>query len=263
MNNIKIIVAAHKKYMMPTDKMYVPVQVGAEGKEKIDGYIQDNTGDNISKLNPYFCELTGLYWAWKNLDADYVGLVHYRRYFTTAKRIPKKENKKFDLVLTEKDLDDKLQKVDVILPKKRNYYIENLYSHYEHTMYVEPLEETRKIIQTKYPEYIEEFDKLHKRTSAHMFNMLIMKKDILNEYCTWLFDILFELQKQIDEKKYDSFHARFYGRISELLLDVWINKNQIKYEEIKVIDMQNVNWLKKGTSFLKAKFTGKKYEKSF
>lgn len=261
--NIKVIVAAHKKYQMPENEMYIPVQVGAEGKEKIEGYTQDNTGDNISSKNPYFCELTGLYWAWKNLDADYKGLVHYRRYFTKAKRIPKEENEKFRIILTQNDAESILENADVILPKKRNYYIENLYSHYEHTMYVEPLDETRKIIEEKYPEYLEEFDKLHKRTSAHMFNMFIMKKEILNEYCTWLFDILFELEKRTDASKYESFHARFYGRVSELLLDVWINKNGIKYEEVKVMDMQKVNWWKKGTSFLRAKFTGKKYEKSF
>ena len=33
--NIKVIVAAHKKYQMPNEKMYIPVQVGAEGKEKM------------------------------------------------------------------------------------------------------------------------------------------------------------------------------------------------------------------------------------
>lgn len=261
--NIKVIVAAHKKYQMPENEMYIPVQVGAEGKEKIEGYTQDNTGDNISSKNPYFCELTGLYWAWKNLDADYKGLVHYRRYFTKAKRIPKKEDEKFNIVLTKKEAEEILEKTDVILPKKRNYYIEDLYSHYKHTMYIELLDETRKIIEEKYPEYLEEFDKLHKRTSAHVFNMFIMKKEILDEYCTWLFGILFELEKRIDASKYDSFHARFYGRVSERLLDVWINKNQIKYEEVKVMDMQKINWWKKGTSFLRAKITGKKYEKSF
>ena len=262
MKNIKIIVATHKKYQMPEDKMYIPVQVGAEGKEDL-GYQKDNSGENISEKNPYFCELTGLYWAWKNLSADYIGLVHYRRHFSVNKKIPKSESEKFKILLTEGQASEKLEKVDVILPKLRKYYIENLYSHYEHTMYIEPLDETRKIIEKKYPEYIEEFDKLHKRTSAHMFNMFVMKKEILNEYCTWLFDILFELEKRTDPSKYDSFHARFYGRVSELLLDVWINKNQIKYEEVKVIDMQNVNWVKKGVAFLQAKFTGKKYGKSF
>lgn len=261
--NIKVIVATQKKYQMPEENMYVPVQVGTEGKEKIEDYIQDNKGDNISSKNPYFCELTGLYWAWKNLDVDYIGLVHYRRYFTNVKRIPKQEEEKFKYILSEDDAQKILESTDIILPKKRKYYIENLYSHYEHTMYIEPLNETRKIIEEKCPEYLEEFDKLHKRTSAHMFNMFIMKKEILNEYCTWLFDILFELEKRIDVTKYDAFHARFFGRISELLLDVWINKNNLKYEEVKVMNMQKVNWWKKGTSFLKAKFTGKKYEKSF
>ena len=170
---------------------------------------------------------------------------------------------KFKVVLTEKQIKEKLKNVDIILPKKRKYYIENLYSHYEHTMYIEPLAETQKIIKEKYPEYLEEFNKLHKRTSAHMFNMFIMKKEILNQYCEWLFDILFELEKRVDVSKFDNFHARFYGRISELLLDVWINKNNFKYEEVKVIDMQKINWFKKGFSFLMAKFTGKKYEKSF
>lgn len=263
MKNIKIIVATHKKYQMPKDEMYIPMQVGTEGKEKIDGYEHDNIGENISIKNPYFCELTGLYWAWKNLDAEYIGLVHYRRYFTKKKIIPKIENEKFKIVLTKEEINEKLEDVDVILPKKRNYYIENLYDHYKHTMYIEPLDETEKIIEEKYPEYLEEFNKLHKRTSAHMFNMFIMKKEILNDYCTWLFDILFELEKRVDVKQYDSFHARFFGRVSELLLDVWINKNNINYKEVKVLDMENVNWFKKGSAFLKAKFTGKKYGKSF
>ena len=263
MKKVKIIVASHKKYQMPKDKIYVPVQVGAEGKEKIEGYQPDNVGENISNKNPYFCELTGLYWAWKNMDTDYIGLTHYRRHFTANKNIPKEEKLKFDIILNEKQIEKILENTDVILPKKRKYYIENLYDHYKHTMYIEPLDETRKIIEEKYPEYLEEFDKLHKRTSAHMFNMFIMKKEILNDYCTWLFDILFELEKRVDVKQYDSFHARFFGRVSELLLDVWINKNNINYKEVKVIDMENVNWLKKGSAFLKAKFTGKKYGKSF
>ena len=263
MKDIKVIVAAHKKYQMPKDTMYIPVQVGAEGKNIIEEYKQDSEGENISNKNPYYCELTGLYWAWKNLEADYIGLVHYRRYFTKNVKIPKNEKEKFKNVLSKKEADKILDKVDVILPRKRRYYIENMYDHYKHTLYIEPLDKTREIIEEKYPEYLEEFEKFHQRTSAHMFNMLIMKKEILNDYCNWLFDILFELEKRVDSSQYDTFHSRFYGRVSELLLDVWINKNGIKYEEVKVIDMQNVNWLKKGTSFLKAKFTGKKYEKSF
>lgn len=262
MKNIKIIVATHKKYEMPKDTMYLPVQVGKEGKKDL-GYQPDNEGENISSKNPYFCELTGLYWGWKNLNADYVGLSHYRRHFSIEKKLQKDRKGRMNSILKEEQLKEILRSTDIIVPKKRNYYIENLYSHYKHTMYIEPLEETRKIIEEKYPNYLDEFDRLHKRTSAHMFNMFVMKKEIANEYCTWLFDILFELENRIDVTQYDDFHARFFGRISELLLDVWMNTNHLKYKEVKVIDIEKVDWLKKGTAFLMAKFTKKKYEKSF
>lgn len=263
MKNIKIIVATHKKYQMPKEDIYLPLQVGKEGKEGL-GYQEDNQGENISEKNPYFCELTGLYWAWKNLKSDYIGLVHYRRYFTNKRYLPKEETEKFKHVLNKEEIEKILENdVDIILPKKRKYYIENLYSHYKHTMYIEPLDETRKIIEEKYPEYLNEFNKLHKRTSAHMFNMFIMKREYLDDYCTWLFDILFELEKRINIAQYDAFHARFFGRVSELLLDVWINKNQLEYKEVKVMDMQNINWFKKGIAFIMAKFIKKKYDRSF
>ena len=262
MKDIKVIIATHKKFEMPEDNMYLPVHVGSEGKDEL-GYTKDNEGENISLKNPYYCELTGLYWAWKNLKNEYVGLAHYRRHFSLSKKNFKTEHDRIQNVLALKDADKILQEADVILPALRKYYIENLYDQYKNTMYVEPLDETRKILEEKYPEYLEEFDKLHTRTSAHMFNMFIMKKEILDKYCEWLFDILGELEKRIPPENYDSFHARYLGRISELLLDIWINKNNIKYKEVKVIDIQNVNWLKKGLAFLQAKFTKKKYGKSF
>ena len=256
--DIKIIVATHKKYWMPSDDIYLPVHVGKKGKTDL-GYQGDDTGDNISDKNTNYCELTGLYWAWKNLKADYKGLAHYRRHFMVKGSKGTKEEK----VLNRQQLEELLKKTDIILPNPRNYFIETNYSQYVHAHHAQDLDVTRQILDEKYPDYVKAFDETMKSTIGHRFNMFIMKKEILDEYCTWLFDILFELEKRTDASKYDSFHARFYGRISELLLDVWVNKNKIKYEEVKVIDMQKVNWLKKGTSFLRAKFTGKKYEKSF
>ena len=256
--NIKVIVASHKPYKMPADGCYLPVQVGAEGKEQIKGFTPDNTGENISEKNPYFCELTGLYWAWKNLECDYLGLAHYRRHFKGKNR----GSDKIDAALTGAEMESLFRKVDIILPSKRKYYIENLYDHYVHTMLPEPLIETGKIIKEKYPEYYAEFERLKNRTSAHMFNMYIMKKEISDDYCAWLFDILFELEKRVDLTGYDAFQARFYGRVSELLLDVYINTKGLKYVENPAVHTEKINWWKKGTGFLMAKFFGKKYDKS-
>lgn len=261
--NIIIFIAAHKKYQIPHEEIYIPLHVGAQGKEQIQGFTPDNTGDNISIKNPYYCELTGLYWAWKNTNADYIGLCHYRRYFSAAKHIPKTEEEKFKVVLNREQTEALLSKADVILPKKRNYYIETIYNHYKHTMYIEPLDITGQILQEKYPEYVKEFEHLKHTTKMHAFNMFIMKKSILDQYCNWLFDVLGEVEKRVDSSQYSDFHKRFFGRISERLLDVWIKTNNINYTEVPVIDMQNINWPNKIKSFLVAKFTGKRYEKSF
>jgi hypothetical protein len=259
--DIKILIVTHKKYEIPDDDIYFPLHVGNINHYL--GYTKDNTGENISDKNLYYCELTGLYWAWKNLSCEYMGLVHYRRYFSDKPSISKILVNRFNKIIKINTIKKLLNKSDIILPKQRNYFIESLYSHYKHTMYIEPLDETFKIIYEKYPYYIGEIEKLKERKSAHMFNMFIMKKEIMDEYCEWLFEILFELEKRIDVSKYDSFHGRFFGRISELLLDVWINTNQLSYIEVPIIDMENVNWIMKIYKFLKAKFNGTKYDKSF
>ncbi len=257
---ITVVVAVHKRYRMPQEKCYLPLHVGKEGKADL-GYIGDNTGDNISLKNPYYCELTGLYWMWRNLDSDYLGLVHYRRYFASERKPDRRD--KFAGILSEREMKQLLRRYDIILPKKRRYYIENLYSHYAHTHYAEHLDYTREIIKKKCPGYLPAFDLVMKRTYGHMFNMFIMSRTKCDAYCSWLFPILEELEKKIDVKKYDAFQARLFGRVSELLLDVWLEKNQYAYQEIPVINMEPVNWMHKGISFLQAKFSGKKYDSSF
>lgn len=258
MKDIKIVVATHKKYKMPYDRMYIPLQVGAHGKESI-GFRRDDEGINISQKNTSFCELTGLYWAWKNLNSDYLGLAHYRRHFKGKN----KSKDAFEKVLTIKEADELLNKSDILVTKKRKYYIENIYDHYDHTLYIETLDAAREIIAKKYPGYIKSFDTCMKHTYMHAFNMFIMKKDKFNEYCEWLFDILFELEEELKDKEYNTFHARYPGRVSELLLDVWLEEKGYNFIEVPFIYMENVNKIKKVTSFLKAKFFKEKYEGSF
>uniref|UniRef100_UPI003AB682C3 DUF4422 domain-containing protein n=1 Tax=Phocaeicola sp. TaxID=2773926 RepID=UPI003AB682C3 len=144
----------------------------------------------------------------------------------------------------------------------RRYYIESLWSHYVHTHDITHLEKTKNIIAKSYPEYLPAFEKVMKRTWGHMFNMFIMKKSLADKYCTWLFNILFQLEKEVDLSTLPAFDARLFGRVSELLLDVWIEKNQYSYKEIKMIQLGNENWPQKIKYFLAAKFFGKRYTQS-
>lgn len=250
--NIKLLVATHKKYWMPSDKMYLPVHVGREGKNDL-GYQGDNTGDNISLKNPNYCELTGLYWMWKNVEADYLGLVHYRRHFTTKSSKGTKEER----VINSEQLKNILKNTDVILPIPRNYYIETNYSQYVHAHHAIDLDTTREIISEMYPDYISAYDKSMKETSGHRFNMFIMKKDKFDSYCKWMFDILFELEKRLDISDYNQNDARVFGFVSERLLDVWIDTNNVKYVDQPYIFMEKQNWFVKGMNFVKRKFNNK------
>ena len=278
---LEVIVATHKPYTMPTDPLYQPLLVGShfyESQKKDQklpkNLAYDNTGKHISDKNHNYSELTGLYWLWQNQtlkDQDpnsFYGLVHYRRFLSKInhKEILTKNYLKSLLCEPGKNI-----KYDIILPKKRKYYIESLYSHYAHTLHIGPLNKTRQIIQNRHPEYLSEFDRLKIRRSAHMFNIFIMRKEIFNEYCNFLFDVLMNLEKALTKaeiNQYDEFHARFFGRISELLLDVFLYTKYPNLDqktnilELKIIETEPVNWCHKIASFLLAKFFGKKYHKS-
>lgn len=252
--NIKIGVAAHKPYWMPQDPMYIPLQVGAKGKEPIPGFRRDDEGRNISSKNPRYCELTALYWMWKNLDADYIGLAHYRRHF---KGCGERET------LTHEEADHLLSEAPLILPKKRNYYIETIESHYAHTFDIGHLQVLRDVIKERSPEALSVFDAHMQEKSAHIWNMAIMSKSLLDDYCEWLFPILEEVEERIDFTGMSPFEERVIGRLSERLLDPWVRMNDVGYTELPVVGMEKTNWARKGTSFLAAKFGGKRYAESF
>lgn len=251
--DVKIIVATHKAYRMPQDPMYLPLHVGKEGKDLELGFAGDNSGENISLKNPNYCELTGIYWAWKNLSADYVGLAHYRRHFSL-----KKSGDKWDGILTSLQAEQLLKDHDVILPRRRNYFVENIYDQYVHAHPAEGLDTALELAAQHGEAYARAAEGLKKRTWNHCFNMFIMKKEIFDGYCTWLFDILFEVERRVDISGYSAYDKRIFGFLSERLLDVYLEANGISYTEVPVTFMERENWLKKGTAFLKRKFFGRK-----
>lgn len=250
---IQVIVAAHKAYRMPEDPMYLPLHVGKAGKSLELGFQGDNTGDNISEKNPSFCELTGIYWAWKNLSADYVGLCHYRRYFRG-----KSGGDKWDCILTEAQAEKLLETTEVLLPKKRNYFIETAYHQYIHAHPAQGLDLALELASAQGADYARAAEAMKKRTWTHIYNMFLMKKDVFDGYCQWLFDILFEVERRLDISGYSAYDRRVFGFVSERLLDVYLEANGIPYREIPVMFMEKQNWLKKGGAFLKRKFTGGK-----
>ena len=248
--SIRVIVAAHKAYPMPQDPMYLPIHVGKAGKDLDLGYQGDDAGeDNISRKNGAFCELTGLYWAWKNLEDDYIGLAHYRRHFRGGGR-----GDKWDRILREREAAELFKSAEVILPKKRRYWIETCYNQYVHAHPAEGLDLALALVSAQGENYARAVESFRKRRWTHLFNMFIMKRERFDDYCAWLFPILFAMEEQLDSTGWSQYDRRVFGFVAERLLDIWLEANGIAYREIPVMFMEKQNWLKKGGAFLGRKF---------
>lgn len=241
--DIKILVAAHKPYWMPDDDVYLPIQVGAAGKESL-GWQRDDEGDNISEKNPNYCELTALYWAWKNLDADYIGLCHYRRYFIHRSLWDRMKPRK-DRIYHKKDYEKLLQKYDIILSTKGkvklNDKVVTLYTQYICSHHKLVLEKTEKVLGQLFPEYKDLFSYTMAKNHTHVCNMFVMKVGLFHEYCTWLFSILFEVEKEMEDLGYADKLPREYGFLSERLFNVWIAGQNCRKCEIPIKNIEEID----------------------
>ena len=95
-----------------------------------------------------------------------------------------------------------------------------------------------EIIKEKYPDYVADMNRVMEENYFYPFNMMYMKKELFDSYCSWLFDILFELEKRIPYKTYDAQKKRVFGYLSERLFLVWIRKNKFKVNEISVLNTE-------------------------
>lgn len=191
-HDIKIYVATTNVVNIKLNNIYEIVQCG----DGIDlGYTRDNTLDNISEKNPYYSELTLLYWIWKNKNDSITGLNHYHRYFYKNLEI-----------INNKDINHIMNSKDIIIPKK--LILKDTVSNQYSISHI-PLDyiKCRDVVGELSPEYISSF----------------------------LFPILSELENRIDTRYYDYYQKRVFGFLAERLFTTWIDKNNsLSIEELNV-----------------------------
>lgn len=260
-NSISIFISSHKPAEHIEGKYFIPIQVGAAlpGKKKIDGFIQDNIGDNISDKNLRFCELTAQYWAWKNIDSEYYGFFHYRRYLGFNTSFSKNESiwgtleepRFSDSLIKKYNLDDKsikalVEQYDIVLPEIKDITVmpghsKNIRQQYVSSGYLheKDLDIMMDVLKEKYPEFYPYAISFMSGHKSYLNNMFIMKKDIFNKYCEWLFDILFECDKRINYTDYSVEAIRTPGHLAERLLNIYIaylkDNNDYKIKELPTV----------------------------
>ena len=180
---VKIYAVTHKP-----EKKYVlgrtPLGVGAN-KNIQNVKIYDNTGDNIAEKNKHYCELTALYWIWKNTNDEVVGLEHYRRFLC-------KERFFYYRPITKNEIKKLLQKYDIILPRIETL-AESVYSNYSKFHYQADMDVCFDVIKEKYSDYVKDYQEIMTGNKVCLANVFVCKKELADEYCQWIFNILFEV----------------------------------------------------------------------
>lgn len=212
------MVCTHKPDKVYADNVYMPIHVGKAISQYNMDIQGDNTGDNISEKNPHYCELTAQYWGWKNLNSEYIGLCHYRRYF---------EHK-----FAEKDIDYIFRNIDIILPTPI-YYTMTMENKLVRALTLEDEAIFLRVIKKLYPEYEQSVINYLFNNKDIPFNMFVCRKELFDQFAEWQFSILQECEKYISLSNYTRL-KRIYGYLAEYLLPIYCfhNKLRIKYEPI-------------------------------
>lgn len=273
----KLIITAHHKNdaaITLFKKYFFPIQVGAELNTNRFQITTDNIGDNISFKNKSYCELTAHYYVLKNLDFDYAGLMHYRRIFTTRNNwfTLIKNHIKYYLNLFKgfvqiKDLnlflennfvtsdlsdldshcisfqsfinDIELDEIDIILPKKIKYAYLNLHNQYSLNHCNSHFEIFNRVILFMYPQFQKILNQVNSSNKIYPYNMFVMNSSHYKEYHNMLFNVLEELEKNIELSSLDPYQSRVYGFLSERFLNYYIEWVRTR-EKIKIVELRTV-----------------------
>ena len=246
---ITIYVATHKKFVLPPNidtNIYLPILCGKAiytpeedintSPEAILPTFGDDTEYNISSKNPYYCELTAMYWAWKNdQDSDVLGLNHYRRYFV-------QNDDEHSTILNKENILDILytQGYDAILQgddsNSGSTYdpntSESVYKVYKEIHVGDDMDKALIIIKNLYPELYPTIEHELKENDQMCFcNLMIAKQEVFKAYCKFIFEVFSELEKQIDYINRDNYQQRAFGFLSERLMRPFFIAKKYKFAD--------------------------------
>lgn len=281
-NKIKILICCHKKTELPKKSIYLPVQVGKSRtglnlEIQSDDEIRGKKCDNISEYNNIYCEMTAAYWAWKNInklypDIEYLGLCHYRRYFSDSLSQKRhfiyhlkcriKEIRKnllgdsipwayvrqkdvpcvseVDNIVSEKKLCDIIKSSDVTITALSRIYNGNVREFFA-SIGENHISLLENVVKVFFPEYFDALQTVLNGKNLASGNMVIMKYNYYKEYCTFVFGVLLKHIEKTKEQNViadpytDARYSRISGYLSELLTYTYIVKHKDRYK-VKMVD---------------------------
>lgn len=248
----KVFICYHKEDEIIENEVLTPISLNSNVNHLNFCLSKDNSGENIADYNYTFSELTALYWMWKNTEYDFVGLFHYRR-LLFMKEIMEFSQLKGDLItisgvyenydkfgLDRRNIESLMEKYDFILPEIEHLPI-SVYEQYKYfpSHVLEHLDTAVKYIEENQPEMMDVVNETLEGNKMFFCNMFIAKKQLIDEYCEWVFPILFHIIEKVPEQGLNRQQLRYAGFVSERLFYIFISyiqqKKPIKIKYFKQI----------------------------
>ena len=237
--HIKILISQKKYSKLLSSDIFTPIQTGcALTPTRFHGMLHDDEGENISQLNAFFCELTAIYWAWKNYDKlgapDYIGFMHHRRHFifnehpqaTTPPGYVEFQAWDADYLracsLCDAEVRQMLVGYDAIIPKPIR--VGRVYDQYAQCHRIADYDLALQLLHARHPEMQALAEQYNRGLLSYAWLMGIYKKEVFFRYCEWLFGLLLELYPRLHLTEADPYQARACGFIAERLTGMYFLK---------------------------------------
>ncbi len=256
--DVGIYVVTHKDVKLSKlPKCYQIIHAGHVRAEKNFGYLGDDTGENISRLNPFLDEVTALYWIWKNTNHTHAGFVHYRRFFTgnTEQKIYRPGEYVFDTknILSAEDILKILGEYDIIVHTERvcdRTQLEMMiYSTGQPDLVRFSEKIVRKHLKKNQPDYLDAYEEVINGFVFFLYGMHITRRNIFEAYCKWLFSFMIDATEELNSVvriegktlgEMPHVYSRMMSFFAERMLTVWLKKNHLKIKMLPIMYRDDV-----------------------
>lgn len=244
----RIYLAYFQNTFLVQSEILTPIQVGRTNSATKLEMIGDDTGQNISRKNSSYCEMTAHYWAWKNdKESSHIGFLHYRRFLDFRFETYRSNDSVHGIVedfitndlleeygLTDESISEAISRYDLILPTA--YNVGSLGFRSVEQQYISSPEHHRRdfqiaraVVRELSPAFRPYFERMARGRLLYPANMFVASRELFHEYAEWIFPILAEIDKRLDTKDYSIAGKRAVGYLAERLTTTFMLK---KLEEL-------------------------------
>ena len=183
-----------------------PIQAGAAIAERSIADLKDNTGINISDKNRMYCEMSAVYWIWKNTEHDWIGIEHYRRHLLVRPEM-----------LTV-DVDAIMPLPYICYPHEMAQFLRFTTEHVRDALL--------RALEELHPEEFEDYRAILYGKYQYTYNLVCARRYVFDNYCRWFFEITEYMEEKYASGVPELVETRALSYVAEVLTNLYFMYHQ-------------------------------------